>query len=153
MPVAPSQKEVEEHSTTRWPFRNWRAHCVRGKAKSAGHLQRRYESEVPIIVIDYMWMTEEDEKETGHEEYLGTPILTAIDDSSEWMGAWVAPEKVEHWYAINMLAGFVHELGCKHIILKSEQERAICVKSAVEREMDARVVFSGIACGRVTIVG
>ena len=36
-PVTPSHKEVEEHSTTHWPFRDWCAHCVRGKAKSIAH--------------------------------------------------------------------------------------------------------------------
>jgi hypothetical protein len=52
-----------------------------------------YESEVPVIVIDYMWMTGEEEKGTKQEEFRGMPILTAVDDSTEWMGAWVVPEK------------------------------------------------------------
>ena len=32
-PVTPSQEDVEEHSTMHWPFRDWSAHCVRGKTK------------------------------------------------------------------------------------------------------------------------
>jgi hypothetical protein len=39
------------------------------------------------------------------------PILTAIDDSTEWMGAWVVPEKGEHWYSIKMPVTFIDELG------------------------------------------
>ena len=58
------------------------------------------------------------------------------------MGAWVVPEKGEHWYAIKMLVGFADELGYKKIILKSDQEPAILsVKAAVKREMDTRVVL------------
>ena len=30
----PSKREVEEHMATHIPFRNWCAHCVRGKSKS-----------------------------------------------------------------------------------------------------------------------
>ena len=103
--VAPSQKEVEEHSTAHWPFRNWCAHCVRGKAKSIGHPRKKHESEAPVITIDYMWMTREGEKGTRQEEFRGMPMLTAIDDFTEWVGAWVVPEKWEHWYAINMSDG------------------------------------------------
>ena len=77
MPATPSHKEVEEHSTTHWPFRDWCAHCVRGKAKSIAHKRKMYESEVPVIVIDYVWVTGEEEKGTKQEEYRGMPILTA----------------------------------------------------------------------------
>ena len=83
--VAPSQREVAEHSLTHWPFRDWCAHCVRGKAKSVGHRRKKYESEVPVIVSDYMWMTGEEEKGTKQEEFRGMPILTAINDSTEWV--------------------------------------------------------------------
>jgi len=61
-PRQPTQKEVEEHSVTHWPFRDWCEHCVRGKAKSTGHRRRKSEHEVPIIAIDYMWMTGEGDK-------------------------------------------------------------------------------------------
>ena len=52
---------------------------------------------MPVIVIDYMWMTGE-ENGTKQMEFRGMPILTAVDDSTEWMGAWVVPEKGEHWF-------------------------------------------------------
>ena len=53
---------------------------------------------------------------TGKVE--GMPILVAVDDTTEWMGAWVVPEKGEHWYAIKVLIAFVEELGYEKIILK-----------------------------------
>ena len=67
------------------------------------------------------------------------PILTAIDDSTEWMGAWVVPEKGEHWYSIKMLVTFIDELGYKKIILKSDPEAAIMsLETAVKRGMNTR---------------
>ena len=75
VPRGPTQKEVEEHSMTHWPFRDWCAHCVRGKAKSIGHRRKRSEHEVPIIVIDYMWMTGEGDKEGQPGRLRGMPIL------------------------------------------------------------------------------
>ena len=87
--------------------------------------RKKYESEVPVIVIDYMWMTGEEEKGTKQYEFRGMPILTALDDSTEWMGAWVVPEKGEHWYAIKMLVTCIDKLGYTKIILKSDQEAAI----------------------------
>ena len=93
MPVTPSQQEVAEHSMTHWPFRDWCAHCVRGKAKTTAPRRKMYESEVLVIVIDYMWMTGEEDKGTNQDEFRGMPILTAIYDSTEWLGASVVPEK------------------------------------------------------------
>jgi len=40
-PKGPTPKEVEEHSVTHWPFRDWCEHCVRGRAKSMGHRRRK----------------------------------------------------------------------------------------------------------------
>ena len=39
-PKLPSQREVEEHNLTHLPYRNWCAHCVLGKGKSAPHYKR-----------------------------------------------------------------------------------------------------------------
>jgi hypothetical protein len=67
MPVTPSPKKVAEHNMTHWPFRALCAHGVRGKAKSIAHRRKRYESEVLVIAIDYMWMTGEEDKGTKQE--------------------------------------------------------------------------------------
>ena len=45
------------------------------------------------------------------------PILVAVDEATEWIGAWVVPEKGEHWYAIKVLVMFVEELGYENIVL------------------------------------
>jgi hypothetical protein len=70
------------------------------------------------------------------------PILVAVDEATEWMGAWVVPEKGEHWYAIKTLVTFVEELGYEKIVLKSDQEPAIMgLKAAVKRELSTMIVF------------
>ena len=53
-----------------------------------------------------MWMTGEGDKEGQPGRLRGMPILVAVDDTTEWMGAWVVPEKGEHWYAIKVLVTF-----------------------------------------------
>ena len=66
IPKALTAKEWEEHMVSHWPFRSWCEHCDRGKAKAELHRATTQTSEIPIVGIDYMWMTsEEDKKEDG----------------------------------------------------------------------------------------
>ena len=54
-----SQAEVIKHNLTHIPFRNWCRHCVRGRAVNAPHLSKqRIECDIPVISVDYFWMTE-----------------------------------------------------------------------------------------------
>ena len=61
-PQLPSEKEIEEHNITHWPFRNWCKWCVlsralgeqRGRAR-----QGEVEHTVPIIGMDYFLLTSE----------------------------------------------------------------------------------------------
>ena len=130
---------MEEHATTHWPFREWYDHCIMGESQSEGTLQKkRHESEVPIVAVDSMWMT--DGEEPRVEDMRGMPILVATDECTDWIGAWVVPEKEEHWYAIKVLAGYIEETGRNRIILKSDQEPAIIkLKSAVKRESGVEI--------------
>ncbi len=64
MPSRPGQTEVDEHNLNHCPFRAWCAHCVAGKAVSDGHYHSgETEDGVPIISIDYMYLTEEGQEE------------------------------------------------------------------------------------------
>ena len=58
-PDRPSEEEVRRHMATHIPFRSWCQHCVAGKAGHEAH-RRRGEKEcgLPVISIDYAWMTE-----------------------------------------------------------------------------------------------
>ena len=57
VPNMPSREEVEEHRLTHAPYRSWCRHCVCGKAKSnPNHSSKGCVREVPIVVLDYMYM-------------------------------------------------------------------------------------------------
>ena len=139
-PKAPTAREWEEHMVSHWPFRSWCEHCVRGKAKADHHKTVKRRSEIPIAGIDYMWMTSsEDKGEAGDQR--GMPILVSVDEETGWVGAWVVPEKGEHWHAIKVLTGNLEEVGHKRVIVRSDQEPAILkLKQAVKREASLEMV-------------
>ena len=57
-PKLPSQREIEEHSLIHLPYRNWCAHCVLGKGKSAPHYKRASrEDSLPEVHFDYCFMS------------------------------------------------------------------------------------------------
>ena len=98
-PIMPSRKEVEEHMTTHIPFRNWCAHCVRGKSKSNPHRQTlRDINEVPEVSLDYMYMGS-----VSDEEQLGMPILVARDRKTGWCMAGVVPHKGKCAHAVRRI--------------------------------------------------
>ena len=39
--VRPSKEEVDLHNKTHRPYRSWRPHCVRGKARRSSRRKRR----------------------------------------------------------------------------------------------------------------
>lgn len=55
-PMKPTAQEVEEHSISHVPYRSWCEHCVRGKARTAGHPSSSGEKMVerrPTVAMDY----------------------------------------------------------------------------------------------------
>ena len=130
-PGEPSRAEREKHAITHMPFRSWCKHCVEGKAVNPGHYKKKEgeEQRIPVVSIDYMYMTEENQGE------MGMPILVFRDRESKWITANVVPAKGENGYAIKRLAQDVEYLGYKRIILKSDEENPImALKRAVRRE-------------------
>ena len=79
----------------------------------------------------------------------GMPILVALDEVTDWMGAWVVPEKGEHWYAIKVLAGYIEETGRNRKMLKSDQESAISREEGIR----GRGCTRRISSGRVKVLG
>ena len=110
IPEAPTAQGLEEHLLTHWPFRNWCDHCVRGRGKSGQHREVRRGTSIPIVGIDYMWMTSEDD-EGGDESLRGMPILALADQESGWVSSWLVPKKGAHWYAIKTLHRQIEDLG------------------------------------------
>jgi len=99
-----------------------------------------------------MWMMD---GEDPRLEYMrGMPILVAIDESTDWMGAWVVPEKGDNWYAIKVLAGYIEETGHRRVILKSDQKRAIIkLKNAVKRESGVEIACEESPVGEPKSLG
>ena len=74
------------------PFRNWRDHCVRGRATSELHREVVRSSATPTIGIDYMWMMSAYDDDRGNSTH-GMPIIVMADQESGWLYEWVSPEK------------------------------------------------------------
>ena len=75
-PVKPTERMVEDHNVSHIPFRSWCAHCVRGRAKSIGHVrQDKQEEQIPTISMDYGFLGAEGEGGSDHEH----PVLVMTD--------------------------------------------------------------------------
>ena len=63
-PMMPSKAERDKHDSTHATYRTWCAHCVRGRGQSSHHsrwARKNNPSEVPEIVMDYCFPSQEDE--------------------------------------------------------------------------------------------
>ena len=57
---------------------------MRGRGKSGQHREVKRKASIPIVGIDYMWMTGEDD-EGGDESLRGMPVLTLAGQESGWV--------------------------------------------------------------------
>ena len=65
----PPKAEVIEHNLTHIPFRNWCRYCVRGRAVNGTHPHTcGGEGGIPVISVDYFWMTEDNVDPECQEE-------------------------------------------------------------------------------------
>ena len=112
----PTPEEVEAHNATHMPYRSWCKYCVAGKADADPHKHAVEEksSEVPIVSMDYCFMSgsaakpeaEEEETEEDDEEYerevvaKGMPILVMKDRRHKYVFASVVLRKGAHAYAV-----------------------------------------------------
>ena len=70
------------------------------------------------------------------------PILVSVERKSGWLGAWVVPEKGEHWRAIRVLFGNLEELGYEQVIARSGLAPAMArLKKAVKRELGEDMTY------------
>ena len=64
-PPRVSKAEREAHERTHTPFRTWCKYCMRGRGQNQHHRTNKEEEEtgkVPRVSLDYMFMSQEDEK-------------------------------------------------------------------------------------------
>ena len=159
----PSQKEVEDHNTTHYPYRVWCKFCRMGKALGEQHRRVLHESEVPIVAMDYFFITEAGEAvwrrdlhERGYEagpngdekvaeaRRNGTLVKCLMVKCLKSKAIWahVVPVKGhdEDGYAADLVTKDVAWLGHTKIIIKTDNEPAL-----------GRLVRAAMVSMRVTI--
>ena len=57
--ASPSAADIEKHRMTHYPFRSWCKQCVMGRGVGRGHAKSTSESSVPIVSMDYFYITKE----------------------------------------------------------------------------------------------
>ena len=63
-PKLPTQREVDEHNVSHFPFRDWCPICVKAKARNTPHVrQSDREHQVPHIHVDYGFFGSADDDE------------------------------------------------------------------------------------------
>ena len=112
--------EREEHEATYVPFRDWCAHCIVAKQKSADQSRR------PIIAMDYFFRRMEcsTSVQTISEESI-TCIAVKEDRHQNIMSIVTLKKGVEEPWTIETVAKFIDLLGYREITLKSDTEPAI----------------------------
>ena len=137
----PSQRELDEHSVTHIPYRNWCRHCVSGRGQSDHHRKQldRHEQEVPVVSIDYAFLAESSTKSS--QEHL-QPVIVLKDRKSGTVKAHMVEEKGVNVFAVKRLVQDVALLGYKRIVFKSDNEPAIlALKHAVKNECPIEIVM------------
>ena len=69
-PSPPSRQERLEHELTHLPFRSWCELCVKGKCKADQHRAtgQLAESEIPVVSVDYAFMSDRGKPTDSGEE-------------------------------------------------------------------------------------
>eukprot|EP00971_Amphidinium_carterae_P132504 2624476-Amphidinium_carterae.1 len=59
VPVAPTEEEKRNHKLTHYPYKEWCAHCVRGRGREdRHHTQKEMEQQgTPVVQLDYSFLT------------------------------------------------------------------------------------------------
>jgi hypothetical protein len=120
-PRKPTEKEVELHSLTHLPYRNWCSVCIAAKGKDLDHRKDiREERGLPEFSFDYCF--------PGDEFGYRLTILVGRERATGMTFASVVPEKGSKGkFVADRCLEFFAECGCRNgdIILKTDQEPAI----------------------------
>jgi hypothetical protein len=124
-PILPTQAEVDQHNLTHLPFRSWCSACVRGRGKSIAHRRistdDRKEEQIPTVSIDYGFFGKPNEQGPNT-----LPVLIVRDRKSRSTWSHPVPSKgIEHPWPARALMNDLDMMGCKRVILKSDQEPSI----------------------------
>ena len=128
-PTEPTKREREEHALTHVPFRDWCAHCVRGRGISSPHPRssERSEDSVPLIAGDYGFPGDKRD-ESGQRATVAESItlLCLADSRSGSKKAMVVPRKgaADQWIA-RRVATWINSLGYNKVRLRVDPERSM----------------------------
>ena len=133
-PPVPSRQEVAEHEATGHAvFRTWCPACVAGRGVGQQHVrvQRKLEQEVPVIALDYAYLSN-----PGNRDDVVT-LVVARDRRTRSLCASALARKGSDKFAIQVIIDFVRHLGWRRIILKSDSEESImALKGGVRAGLD-----------------
>jgi hypothetical protein len=151
----PSVEDIDEHELLGHIVdKAWCPERVLGRGREKQHQRTVRESEVPIVITDYCFMSSTGEKLTVEKED-ATKILDAVDTVS---GVTVATQCTRKGpkdkYAITYFARWLESLGHQRVILRSDGEpsitsvvRAVKILAAVDVIPETTAVGSHASMG------
>ena len=151
----PTIEEIEEHRRTHLPYRAWCKFCVMGRGVGAPHAAVDHVSAIPIVSLDYFFITDGDMKRRAElEEYPCDPegdtkleedrqrgkvmkclVMKCRDSKTVFAHAVPCKGRDEDGYVVQLITENVKWLGHVKLILKSDGENAI--KAIVEDALKA----------------
>jgi len=142
--ASPSAEVVERHRVTHYPYRSWCKQCVMGRGVGTPHTTSTSESSMPIVGMDYFYITKEGVKrrdelakelsDEGEEaitkaraegHVLQCLLVRCLQ--SKIVFAHVVPQKGddEEHYCAKLAVADIEWLGHTKVIIKTDNERAI----------------------------
>jgi hypothetical protein len=144
-PKLPTSEQIEEHNCTHLPFRDWCPFCIMGRGRGDQHKRAQgHESNVPVVGVDYFFITKGGMKKRSELEQELTPEGEAQITEARHKGelikrllvrcfrtklilAHVVPCKgldEERWVA-NLVCDDILWIGHTELILKSDNEPSL----------------------------
>ena len=146
VPAMPCQADQEDHRRTHWPYRTWCKFCNMGRGLGEQRGGRCQEHAIPIVGIDYFFITADGfklrkelkhpETEDGEKELLtdrldGSIVKCVLVRCTETkcVFAHVVPCKGsdEDNYVVDLVSSDVAWLGHVKLLLKSDNEKSLLV--------------------------
>ena len=73
-PKLPTPEQIEEHNCTHLPFRDWCSFCIMGRGRGSQHKRNQgHQSSVPVVGVDYFFITKGGMKKRDELEQELTP--------------------------------------------------------------------------------
>ena len=128
-PVQPSQKEIEEHEVTHYPYRSWCRYCVAASGRRDKHasVSEDKDDEIACVACDYGFFTSREDEDKPEEELEKkyTPFIATVDEKTKCtFGDVVHRKGVEDW-SVKVMVEHIVDLGHPKVKLRSDGEKSI----------------------------